>query len=156
MKMCFLLFLPLCLLWVPLDAVLLCQHYQKLLHAIAPLHQLMLKVLDFSGELLCLILDLLNGGLGGGGEKGGEARGGGGGRGREGIDRKEREWVFEKAQYDYHTKYGSTTTSFGYSPSKYEIIKGDSLEQYVATHNSENGKFSELEFVLNADCYIRR
>ena len=69
--MCFLLFLPLRLLWVPLDTLLLGQHHQEPLHPIVSLHQLILQVLDFSGELLCLVLDVLNGGLGGEG-RGGE------------------------------------------------------------------------------------
>ena len=53
LRVCFFFFLPLCLLGVQVDAVLLCQLHQELLHAIVSFHQ----IPYLSGELPCLCLD---------------------------------------------------------------------------------------------------
>lgn len=50
---------------VQVDALLLCQLHQELLHSFVLLHQ----IPYFSGELLCLTLDLFNGRWKGGGRK---------------------------------------------------------------------------------------
>lgn len=71
LRLCFLPFLPLCFLLVQVDALLLHHHHQKLLNMIVLFHQLNLQFPYFSGELLCLNLHLLNGGMymGGGGRR---------------------------------------------------------------------------------------